>query len=123
MSYIMALVTLGLKFMDVRRDRLCKNFAKKTFKSRHADIFQLKPSQYLTHKKAQFVSTSSNTKIFCDYPLNFLTMLLKIKEETPNFANLPCKYWTIDVQLCQVPCPLFCLHLVDIRLFCSPFYQ
>ena len=38
MSYDMALVTLSLEPLSVRRDKLCRTFAKKTLKSRHRDI-------------------------------------------------------------------------------------
>ena len=42
MTYDMALVTLDIKPLYVRRDKLCLTFAKKTVKSRHADIFPKK---------------------------------------------------------------------------------
>ena len=74
--YSMALETLGIESLDVRRSRLCKKFAKKTLKSRHADMFQLNPSQYPTRNKPSYASTSSNTKRFYDSPLNYLTRLL-----------------------------------------------
>jgi hypothetical protein len=69
MSYSMALETWAF-------NRLCRNFAKKTLKSRHSDMFQLNPTQYPTRNKPGFVSNSSNTKRFYDSPLNYLTMLL-----------------------------------------------
>ena len=73
MSYI---VTLDLEPLDMRRDKLCKRFAKKTLKSRHADMFQLNPNQYDTRNKPRFASSSANTKRFYNSPLNYLTRVL-----------------------------------------------
>ena len=76
MSYSMALVTLDLEPLDMRRDKLCMNFAKKTLKSRHADMFQLNPNQHDTRNKPRFANSSSNTKRFYNSPLNYLTRVL-----------------------------------------------
>ena len=47
MSYDMALVTLAIEPLEVRRDKLCKTFAMKTLKSRHSDMFppSIQPTQ------------------------------------------------------------------------------
>ena len=76
MSYDMALVTLGLDPLTVRRDKLCKTFAKKTLKSRHSDMFQLNNHQHFTRNKHEFVVGSCNTTRFYNSPLNYLTRIL-----------------------------------------------
>ena len=76
MSYDMALVTLSLDPLTVRRDKLCENFAKKTLKSRHSDIFQLNNHQHFTRNKPDFVVGSCNTTRFYNSPLNYLTRIL-----------------------------------------------
>ena len=72
----MALVTLDLEPLDMRRDKLCTNFAKKTLKSRHADMFQLNHNHHDTRNKPRFANSSSNTKRFYNSPLNYLTRVL-----------------------------------------------
>ena len=76
MSYDMALVTLSLDPLTVRRDKLCENFAKKTLKSRHSDMFQLNNHQHFTRNKPDFVVGRCNTTRFYSSPLNYLTRIL-----------------------------------------------
>ena len=76
MSYDMALVTLDLEPLVTRRDKLCKNFAKRALKSRHSSMFQQNIHQYFTRNKPAFVSESCNTKRFYNSPLNYLTRIL-----------------------------------------------
>ena len=45
LTYDMALVVLDLEPLEVRRERLCLSFAKKTLKSRHKDMFPENCSQ------------------------------------------------------------------------------
>ena len=78
MSYDMALVTLGLEPLHHRREKLCKNFAIRTLKSRHKDMFNRfkKSHEYSTRNKPKFETKSCNTQRFYKSPLNYLTRLL-----------------------------------------------
>ena len=76
MSYNMALVTLDLEPLDSRREKLCKTFAKKTLKTRHADMFQMNPNQHDTRNKPRFATCNSYTKRFYNSPQNYLTRVL-----------------------------------------------
>ena len=53
-SYNMALVILDLEPLEVRREKLCIKFAKKTLKSRHANMFKPNINPYTTRKKPQY---------------------------------------------------------------------
>ena len=75
-SYDMALVTLDLEPLSVRRERLCHTFAKKTLKSRHSTIFQKNESQHFTRNKVTYIEHKSNTKRCYNSPVNYLTRLL-----------------------------------------------
>ena len=75
-SYQMALVILELEPPEDRRERLCKTFAKKTLKSRHAQMFQLKNNPYNTRSKPEYVAPKCNTNRFYNSPLNYMTRLL-----------------------------------------------
>ena len=76
MSYDRALVTLGLEPLEVRRLKLCKSFAKKSLKSRHADMFSENKHKYSTRIRPQFKTLNCNTYRFFNSPLNYLTRLL-----------------------------------------------
>ena len=75
-SYNMALVTLDLEPLEERRSKLCQTFAKKTLKSRHADIFEVNPNQHFTRNKPNFFEMRCNTKRYYNSPINFLTRML-----------------------------------------------
>ena len=79
-SYDMALVTLDLEPLHVRREKLCLTFARKTLKSRHSDMFLENGSQHLTRGKQTYVEQRSNTTRCYKSPLNYLTRLLNGKE-------------------------------------------
>ena len=79
-SYDMALVTLDLEPLHVRREKLCLTFARKTLKSRHSDLFLENGSQHLTRGKQTYVEQRSNTTRCYKSPLNYLTRLLNGKE-------------------------------------------
>ena len=79
-SYEMALVTLGLEPLEVRRRKLCETFAKKTLKTRHSDMFALNPNQYSTRKREEFQSHIARTTRCYRSPLNYLTRLLNGNE-------------------------------------------
>ena len=72
----MALVILDLEPLDVRRENLCKTFAKKTLKSRHTDIFKVNPNKHYTRNKQEFFENKCNTRRYFNSPLNYLTRLL-----------------------------------------------
>ena len=74
-SYDMALVTLDLEPLDVRRERLCLSFAKKTLKSRHSDLFP-DTHQYNTRNKPKYFEQNANKTRFYKSPLNYLTRML-----------------------------------------------
>ena len=75
-SYNMALVILELEPLEVRREHLCKTFAKKTLKSKHSDMFKESTHQYNTRNKPEFVLPNWNTKRYLNSPQNYLTRLL-----------------------------------------------
>ena len=75
-TYDMALVTLDLEPLEVRRDKLCLTFAQKTMKSRHSDIFVENGSEHYTRDKAIYYENKSNTRRCFNSPLHFLTRLL-----------------------------------------------
>ena len=74
-SYHEALELLELEPLDVRRERLCLSFAKKTQKSRHFDMFA-DQHKYDTRTKTQFYEQISKKTRFYNSPLNYLTRLL-----------------------------------------------
>ena len=76
MSYNMALVKLNLDPLEVRREKLCQTFARKTLKSRHSDMFARNPSQHYTRGKVQYFEHNSRTQRCYKSPLNYLTRLL-----------------------------------------------
>ena len=75
-SYDMALVILNIEPLDVRREKLCKTFAKKTLKSRHSDMFSDNKNPHDTRNKPDYLQPHCNTKRFYNSPLNYLTRLL-----------------------------------------------
>jgi hypothetical protein len=80
MTYDMALVTLDIEPLYVRRDKLCLTFAKKTVKSRHADIFPKNGSEHFTRSKEYYFENKSNTTRCYKSPVNYLTRLLNGKD-------------------------------------------
>ena len=79
-TYDMAMVILDLEPLQVRRERLCLGFAKKTIKSRHSDMFLSNLSQYKTRGKSAYHEVACNTKRYYNSPLNYLTRLLNRKK-------------------------------------------
>ena len=75
-SYNMGLVILDLEPLEVRREKLCIKFAKRTLKSRHANMFKPNINPYSTRKKPQYFTQKWNTNRFYNSPLNYLTRLL-----------------------------------------------
>ena len=75
-SYNMSLVILNLEPLEVRRENLCRTFAKRTLKSRHAHMFSANSNPYATRKKPEFTVPNCNTKRFYNSPLNYLSRLL-----------------------------------------------
>ena len=60
-SYDMALVTLDIEPLHVRREKLCLTFARKTLKSRHSGMFVENESHHWTRGKKTYVEQRSNT--------------------------------------------------------------
>ena len=79
MSYDMALVTLEVEPLEVRRDKLCYKFAIKTLDSRHSDMFPL-TSQPNTRNKMMFREYEPRTGRCFNSPLNYLRRLLNGSE-------------------------------------------
>ena len=79
-TYTMALVTLNLEPLEVRRRKLCQTFANKTLKSRHSDMFSKNTNQHLTRNRVKFSEQNSRTKRCYKSPLNYLTRLLNDTE-------------------------------------------
>ena len=75
-SYDMGLVILNIEPLEVRRFKLCKRFAKKTLKSRHADIFATNPNQHFTRQRPEFSTNKCNKERFHNSPINYLTRIL-----------------------------------------------
>ena len=75
-SYNMALVILDLEPLEVRREKLCKTFSKKTLTSRHSDIFKVNPNQHYTRNRQDYFENKCNTRRYFNSPLNYLTRLL-----------------------------------------------
>ena len=75
-SYDMALVLLSIEPLADRRYKLCKTFARKTLKSRHADIFKTNPNQHSTRSRPEFFMEKCNTNRFFNSPINYLTRIL-----------------------------------------------
>ena len=96
MSYSMALVTLGLESMDVRRDRLCKTLQRKLWSQGILIFFSWTPQEI-----SLILSVPAPTlKDSMTLPwTTWQACLMKIKEVTANIENLTCNYWTMDVQL------------------------
>ena len=79
-NYDMSLVILDIEPLYIRREQLCVNFARKTLKSRHSDMFQEKISMYNTRQQQDaFQEYHSNTQRCYKSPLNYLTRLLNEK--------------------------------------------
>ena len=76
LPYETALAQLGLASLDARRNDICKKFARKTLKGRHADIFSKNQNPYETRNKSEFTHAACKTKRFFDSPINFLTRVL-----------------------------------------------
>ena len=79
-SYTMALVTLDLEPLEVRRRKLCNTFARKSLKSRHSDMFSRNINKHYTRNRVQFSEQNSRTKRCFKSPLNYLTRLLNKTE-------------------------------------------
>ena len=75
-TYDMALVTLNLEPLEVRRDKLCESFAKKTLKTKHSDMFKENSNPHNTRNKPEYHLPKCNTKRFFNSPQNYLTRLL-----------------------------------------------
>ena len=80
-SYDMALVTLGLEPLEVRRRKLCETFARKTLNSRHSSMFSLNLNQYQTRNRCTYSTYIAKTKRCYNSPLIYLTRLLNGKEQ------------------------------------------
>ena len=80
MTYDMALVTLDIEPLYVMRGKLCLTFAKKTVKSRHADILPKDGSEHFTRSKEYYFENKSNTTRCYKSPVNYLTRLLNGKD-------------------------------------------
>ena len=74
-SYDMALVTLDLEPLCLRRENLCLAFAKKTFKSIYSDMF-IDSHIHNTRNKSRFHENKANKKRFFNSHLHYLTRLL-----------------------------------------------
>jgi hypothetical protein len=76
-NYDMSLVVLDIEPLSIRREKLCLNFAKKTVKSRHSDMFEKKTYMYETRQATHaFKEHTSNTQRCFKSPLNYLTRML-----------------------------------------------
>ena len=75
-SYTNSLTILGIEKLEERRLRLCINFAKKSLKSRHKDMFQPNPSTQNTRNRKPYHEHHVNTVRAFQSPLVFLTRLL-----------------------------------------------
>ena len=78
-SYNMGLVILDLEPLDIRRENLCRTFARKTLRSKHSDIFNTRKNQHNTRLKKDYSENKCNTKRFYNSPVNYLTRLLNDK--------------------------------------------
>ena len=76
LSYRKSIDVLGLDSLEKRRLKLCENFAKKTLKSRHSDLFQENHSSHITRCKRTFVEHKTSSERAFMSPLVFLTRLL-----------------------------------------------
>ena len=82
-SYDMALVILNLEPLDVRREKLCLTFAKKSLKSRHSDMFTKRTYMYdMRQATNQYAEHNSNTLRCYNSPLNYLTRLLNTDKKS-----------------------------------------
>ena len=81
-SYNMALVILDIEPLEVRREQLCKTFAKKTLKTRHASMFKQSDNQPFTRNKPGFFHPNWNTRRFFNSPKNYLTRLINSDKST-----------------------------------------
>ena len=75
-SYRAALSILGLETLQNRRFKVSKNFAMKTLKSRHSDMFSENSSSHFTRNRKPFNETQSHSKRAFESPLVYLTRLL-----------------------------------------------
>ena len=78
-SYSMGLVILDLEPLDIRRENLCRTFARRTLRSKHSDIFNIRKNQHNTRLKKDYSENKCNTKRFYNSPVNYLTRLLNDK--------------------------------------------
>ena len=69
---------LGLELLSERRQKICKNFAKKTLSSKHSDMFEKNSNakHYETRFRNQFTHSKCNTQRFYNSPINHLTRIL-----------------------------------------------
>ena len=76
-SYANAIDILNIEPLEVRREKLCLTFARKTLISRHKDMF---PGQHeqLTREKTRFHEHNTKHGRYFDSPLNYLTRMLNI---------------------------------------------
>ena len=74
--YDEALEKLNLDPLSVRREKLCRKFAKKTLSSRHSSLFSQNQNIYKTRHREKFHHPICRTKRFFDSPVNFLTRIL-----------------------------------------------
>ena len=80
LPYSVALAQLKLDPLYVRREALCRKFAKKTSKSRHADIFTVNNQPYQTRHKERFLHPICRTSRFYNSPVNYLTRILNAEK-------------------------------------------
>ena len=76
LPYSTALKKLNIDTLSVRRENLCERFARKTLKSKHADIFKPNNLSYMTRHKEPFIHPLCNTSRFYNSPVNYLTRIL-----------------------------------------------
>ena len=74
-SYDRGMARLNIEPLEDRRKKLCKTFAQKTLKSRHANMFKQNTDQHYTRAKPGFLSNKCNTKRFFNSPINYLTRI------------------------------------------------
>ena len=78
-SYEMGLVVLDLEPLEVRREKLCRNFAKKPLNSKHSDLFNTRKNPHNIRLQKEYFEYKCNTKRFYNSPVNYLTRLLNEK--------------------------------------------
>ena len=75
LSYKEALAKLNLETLESRRDKLCVNFARKSLKSRHKDMFG-DHHEHDTRDKSKLYEQKYNHTRFYNSPLNYLKRLM-----------------------------------------------